>query len=223
MGRDSWGSRVLVATSSEMFTKRRSNIASREEEEVSRNPLHIPSGIENVPVEWRWSRLEDVCDGVFDCPHSTPKLSDSGPLMVRTQDILSGVFRTDQAGHVLEETYRERTKRAEPTYGDLFYSREGTYFGIAAEVPQDCRVCLGQRMVLIRPNSQSVDFHYLRYWLNGPVMESHIHGFRDGSVAERLNLSTIQILPVLLPPSPNNAPSPTSSAPWTTRSNLTGA
>ena len=57
-------------------------------------------------------------------------------------------------------------------------------------------------MVLIRPNSQSVDFHYLRYWLNGPVMESHIHGFRDGSVAERLNLSTIQILPVLLPPLP---------------------
>ena len=57
-------------------------------------------------------------------------------------------------------------------------------------------------MVLIRPNSQSVDFHYLRYWLNGPVMEAHIHGFRDGSVAERLNLPTIRTLPVLLPPLP---------------------
>ena len=113
-----------------------------------------------------------------------------------------GVFRTDQAGHVSEETYRERTKRTEPTYGDLFYSREGTYFGIAAEAPRNYRVCLGQRMVLIRPNSQSVDFHYLRYWLNSPVMEAHIHGFRDGSVAERLNLPTIRILPVLLPSLP---------------------
>ena len=98
--------------------------------------------------------------------------------------------------------YRERTKRTEPTYGDLFYSREGTYFGIAAEAPRNYRVCLGQRMVLIRPNSQSVDFHYLRYWLNSPVMEAHIHGFRDGSVAERLNLPTIRILPVLLPSLP---------------------
>ncbi len=172
------------------------------EEEVSRNPLHVPIGIGTVPVKWRWSRLEDVCDGIFDCPHSTPNLSDSGPLMVQTQDILSGVFRTDQAGHVSEETYRERTKRAEPTHGDLFYSCEGTYFGIAAEVPRNYRVCLGQRMVLLRPNPQAVDFRYLRFWLNGPAMEAHIHGFRDGSVAERLNLPTIRLLPVLLPPLP---------------------
>ena len=171
----------------------------QEAKEANGNPLHIPTGIGNVPVEWCWSRLEDVCNGIFDCPHSTPKLSDSGPLMVRTQDILSGVFRTDQAGHVSEETYRERTKRTEPTHGDLFYSREGTYFGIAAEVPQNYQICLGQRMVLLRPNSQAVDFRYLRFWLNSPVMEAHIHGFRDGSVAERLNLPTIRVLPVLLP------------------------
>ena len=202
MGKIQGGRGVMVATGDETFTKKRSDIASNKKEEVSRNPLHIPIGIGNVPVEWRWSRLEDVCDGIFDCPHSTPKLSDSGPLMVRTQDILSGVFRTGQAGYVSEETYRERTKRAEPTHGDLFYSREGTYFGIAAEVPRNYRVCLGQRMVLIRPNSQTVDSCYLRFWLNSPVMESHIHGFRDGSVAERLNLPTIRTLPVLLPPPP---------------------
>ena len=170
--------------------------------EGSENSLHIPVGIGSVPVQWRWACLEDVCDSIFDCPHSTPKLSNSGPLMVRTQDILSGIFRVDQAVHVSEATYRERTQRAEPTHGDLFYSREGTYFGIAAEVPKNCLVCLGQRMVLIRPNSQAVDFHYLRYWLNSPVMAAHIHGFRDGTVAERLNLPTIRILTVLLPSLP---------------------
>ena len=132
--------------------------------------------------------------------HSTPKLSDSGPLVVRTQDILSGVFRTDQAGHVSEETYRERTKRAEPTHGDLFYSREGTYFGIAAEVPRNYRVCLGQRMVLLRPNSQAVDFRYLRFWLNSPVMPKLIFmvsvtdQWRNGSTCQQYG-----ILPVLLP------------------------
>jgi type I restriction enzyme S subunit len=33
-------------------------------------------------------------------------------------------------------------------------------------------------------------------------MSRHIHGFRDGSVAERLNMSTIRALPVPLPPLP---------------------
>jgi type I restriction enzyme S subunit len=167
---------------------------------VATKPLHVPSNLEEVPVHWSWCRLDDVCDGVFDCPHSTPKLVDSGPLVVRSQDIITGVFRAEQAAHVSEATYVERTSRASPRRGDLLYSREGTYFGIAAEVPERTRVCLGQRMVLIRPDPQVVDFRFLRHWLNSPIMAMHIHGYRDGSVAERLNLPTIRALPVLVPP-----------------------
>jgi len=110
------------------------------------------------------------------------------------------MFRPEGAAHVSEETYRERIARAEPRRGDLLYSREGTYFGIAAEVPEGTRVCLGQRMVLLRPNASVVDSRFVRYWLNSPTMAAHIHGHRDGSVAERLNLPTIRALPVALPP-----------------------
>ncbi len=162
-------------------------------------PLHIPTTYGPLPDGWNWSRLDDVTEGVFDCPHSTPKLTDAGPFVVRTQDIITGVFRKEQAGHVSEDTYTERIARVTPSRGDLLYSREGTYFGIAAEVPENTRVCLGQRMVLIRPRPEDVDFSYLRYWLNSPIMAGHIHGYRDGSVAERLNLPTIRALPVLLP------------------------
>lgn len=169
---------------------------------ASAKPPHVPHGLERLPIGWSWGRLDDLCEGVFDCPHSTPKLVDAGPLVVRTQDIITGVFRTEQAAHVSEEAYRERTIRALPRRGDLLYSREGTYFGIAAEVPEQVRVCLGQRMVLIRPLANKVDFRFLRHWLNSPVMAAYIHGHRDGSVAERLNLPTIRALPVAIPPRP---------------------
>lgn len=119
--------------------------------------------------------------------------------MARTQDVVSGVFAADQAQCVSEETYIERTRRAEPVVGDLLYSREGTYFGMAAEVPAGRKVCLGQRMVLLRPSRKSVSAGYLRYWLNSGTMQRYIHGFRDGSVAERLNLPTIRRLPVVIP------------------------
>jgi type I restriction enzyme S subunit len=97
--------------------------------------MHLPSRVDDIPTTWFWIRLEDASEGVFDCPHSTPKLSDTGPLVVRSQDIITGVFRTEQAAHVSEETYQERISKATPSRGDLLYSREGTYFGIAAEVP----------------------------------------------------------------------------------------
>jgi len=165
-------------------------------------PLHLPSRFADLPARWGWQRLDETCEGVFDCPHSTPRLVDAGPFVVRSQDIITGVFRTEQAARVSEETYKERTSRVVPTRGDLLYSREGTYFGIAAEVPEQTRVCLGQRMVLIRPKSDLVDFRFLCRWLNSPIMASHIHGYRDGTVAERLNLPTIRALPVLVPPLP---------------------
>src|SRR5438874_13752413 len=126
---------------------------------------YTPASIRTLPALWQWHRLDELTDGIFDCPHSTPKLTDSGPFVVRTQDILTGIFRADQAGHVSDETYRDRTSRVIPSCGDLLYGREGTYFGIAAEVPEETRVCLGQRMVLIRPNAHKLDFRYLRYWL----------------------------------------------------------
>jgi type I restriction enzyme S subunit len=54
-------------------------------------------------------------------------------------------------------------------------------------------------MVLIRPDRAKVDHRYLKYWLNSPQIAAHIHGFRDGSVAERLNLPVIRGLPVFIP------------------------
>jgi type I restriction enzyme, S subunit len=156
--------------------------------------------LQKLPSGWECRRLEASCTGIFDCPHSTPELTEYGPYLIRSQDIRSGVFRRTEAAHVSEPTYAERTIRAEPSNGDLLYSREGTYFGIAAEMPHDIRGCLGQRMVLIRPNTNTVNSRYLRFWLNSGTMSAHVQGFRDGSVAERLNLPTIRGLPVALPP-----------------------
>jgi len=164
--------------------------------------LHMPSTAAELPSDWSWKRLDAVCEGVFDCPHSTPVLTEDGPYLARSQDMRSCVFRTDEAAHVSEATYNERIARAEPRHGDLLYSREGTYFGIAAEMPAGVRACVGQRMVLIRPSPSAVSFRFLRYWLNSPVMALHAGGHRDGSVAERLNLPTIRALPVAVPPPP---------------------
>ena len=46
---------------------------------------HIPGTHSKLPEGRSWSRLDAVCEGVFDCPHSTPKLTETGPLVVRTR------------------------------------------------------------------------------------------------------------------------------------------
>lgn len=55
-------------------------------------------------------------------------------------------------------------------------------------------------MVLVRPDTMRINHRYLRYWLNSPQVFGHIHGFRDGTVAERLNLPVIRGLAIAFPP-----------------------
>lgn len=154
----------------------------------------------DTPAAWTWTTLEDASLGVYDCPHSTPVYAESGPYIARTQDVATGIFRPDGAAHVSDETYQERITRAEPRFGDLLYSREGTYFGFAAEVPPQTQVCLGQRMVLIRPREELLDHRFARYWLNSEPMRAFVRAHSDGSVAQRLNLPVIRAIPVPLPP-----------------------
>src|SRR5690554_2905329 len=155
----------------------------------------FPNG---VPDGCRLLYLQDICQGIFDCPHSTPKLADEGPYLVRTQDIRGGYFDTDNAARVSWESYEDRIKRARPTVGDILFSREGTYFGDAAEVPNGTPVCLGQRMVLIRPK-EAINPTFLRIWINSQRFQEYLKRYRDGTVAERINVSAIRKLPVLLP------------------------
>ena len=170
-----------------------------QEKEEKRHRSYAGPSLVGLFSEWDIQTLEFVCDNIFDCPHSTPKLSDGGPFMVRTQDIRNGYFDFSEAAHVSWETYRERTTRAVPTKSDILLSREGTYFGDAAEVPPETPLCLGQRMVLLRPNQSIIDSTFLRLWINSRSFQNYLTAFRDGTVVERLNVSTIRKLPVPVP------------------------
>jgi len=54
-------------------------------------------------------------------------------------------------------------------------------------------------MVLLRPRASIISARFLRIWINSPSFQNFLLAFRDGTVAERLNLSTIRKLPIPLP------------------------
>lgn len=61
-------------------------------------------------------------------------------------------------------------------------------------------VCLGQRMVLIRPPADRVDHRFLKYVMNSRAGRAFAESHREGSAAPRINLPTIRSFPIPLPP-----------------------
>jgi type I restriction enzyme M protein len=153
-----------------------------------------------APDGWRLARLEELCSHIVDCLHATPTFTETGYPVIRTADVVPGRMLIPQARRVSRATYEERISRLRPEAGDIFYSREGARFGIAAPVPPDEEVCLGQRMMHFRA-SRDTDPNYLLWLLNSPIVRRQATANVIGSASPHVNIGEIRRFIVPCPPS----------------------
>jgi type I restriction enzyme S subunit len=151
-------------------------------------------------VEWEVVSVEDLCSDIVDCPHTTPTYIPSGIPCIRTADMIPGHLLLDQAYGVTEEAYRERIARLTPKKGDVIYSREGERLGIASPVGNE-RVCLGQRVMLLRPG-QKTDPDYLLWSMNFPPFYNRIVTGLGATTSPHINVGDIKKA-LILKPSPD--------------------
>ncbi|WP_159123972.1 restriction endonuclease subunit S [Acinetobacter variabilis] len=147
--------------------------------------------------EWIEKPLSEVASHVVDCPHSTPKWSESGKICVRTTGFKPFFLDLSEQGFVSEEVFNQRNQRLVPQENDILYSREGTV-GIACQIPIGVELCLGQRMVLIRAG-KSIDDKFLTIVLNSNKILEIVRSKTMGSTAPRVNMSDIRAYPIPLP------------------------
>lgn len=117
-------------------------------------------------------RLEDLCELVIDCPHSTPKWTDKGFIVLRNQNIRNGVLDLSAPSFTDEDGYKRRIKRAKPRVNDIVFTREAP-MGEVCLIPEGIDCCLGQRQVLLRANNE-IDPYYLFWALQSPYVQHQI-------------------------------------------------
>lgn len=154
---------------------------------------------ERIPKTWILSKLDNISSAIIDCPHSTPKWADKGFICVRTNQIKPGNLELNDSRHVSEQTYIERIQRLEPSFNDILYSREGGVLGVACRIPEGVKVCLGQRMMLIRSGDRVLS-EYLEIVLNSPLITILARQMTTGGAAPRINVSTVKNYLIPLPP-----------------------
>lgn len=144
--------------------------------------------------------LASICLLVVDCPHATPKWTDSGVVVLRNQNIKGGRLDLSTPSFTDEENYQGRTKRAIPTAGDIVITREAP-MGDVCLIPEGLRCCLGQRQVLLRPDPRKVDARFLLFALQSPYIQFQI-GWNEGtgSTVSNLRIPVLESLKIPTPP-----------------------
>lgn len=143
--------------------------------------------------------LQDVCELIVDCPHSTANDDGNGYPLIRTPNIGKGRLLLDGVHRVSKDVYNKRNQRAVPQDDDLILAREAPA-GNVAIIKNGEKVCLGQRTVLLRPDKAKVFPDYLVYYLLAPQQQYHMLGTANGATVAHVNIPTIRKLPVDLPP-----------------------
>ena len=167
--------------------------------EIKQKFKESPFSKDFFPAQWEIKKLSDIAEAIVDCPHSTPKWTESGIICIRTSQIFPRKLDLSNIKYVSEDTYHERTKRIIPEEGDILYSREGGILGIAAMIPPQIRLCMGQRMMLIRCSSDAISPEYLEIVLNSPLITKIARENTTGGAAPRVNVTTVKSYPIPVP------------------------
>lgn len=142
--------------------------------------------------------LNEVCEFIVDCPHSTAKDEGDGYPLIRTPNIGRGRLILDGVQRVSKAVFDKRNARAVPQLGDLIFAREAPA-GNVAVIQDGQEVCLGQRTVLIRPNHRIADSDFLAYYLLSPEQQYGLTGTANGATVAHVNLPVIRNLKISLP------------------------
>jgi type I restriction enzyme S subunit len=141
--------------------------------------------------EWKEYKLQEIAT-IVDCEHKTaPLVEKSEYISVRTSNISGGKIDFDKSNRVAKHTYEEWIQRMKPVAADIVLAREAPV-GEVGWIPKGRNVCLGQRTVLIRTNSEKIAPKYLLYYLANPEVKQDLVSRSTGSVVEHLNVKDIR-------------------------------
>lgn len=150
---------------------------------------------------WDVSALEDLCIDIIDCPHTTPnhtpEITDFP--CIRTSEMKNGKISWGSMKYLNKEEYTIRVKRLIPEAGDIVYAREGTY-GEAVLLPKSYHFALGQRTMLLRPNSKLVSNEFLWYQINSDYVYRQAKRMNMGSTVGHVNVADVKKFDILVPP-----------------------
>ncbi|MCQ8872742.1 restriction endonuclease subunit S [Mesorhizobium sp. LMG17149] len=152
-----------------------------------------------APKGWAVQPLSRVCSNIVDCPHTTPKWTVEGYICVKSDQVKPGFLDLTSPNFVSEETFAERIERLQPQENDILFKREGGILGVAARIPSNVRLCLGQRLMLIRATKALLP-EFLELVLNSKWITDFALEKTTGGAAPRVNMAIVRAFPIPVPP-----------------------
>lgn len=159
----------------------------------------LPGDLRGLPVGWKWATLMQASLLIVDCHNKTAPYVSTGIPLIRTTNIRKGRLNLQDPRYVSDSTYERWSARCKPEPGDILITREAP-MGEACIIPLGMKICMGQRMMLIRLVPDTVDANFLLYSIMDPELMNRVKDKPIGATVQHLRVGGVETLLVPVPP-----------------------
>ena len=156
----------------------------------------------DIPDNWMWTRLQNICSLIGDIDHNMPKSvpADEGVLFLSAKDLLDDgtINFTQNVKYISRADFERLSRKALPQKHDIIYSRIGAALGKARLVETDREFLVSYSCCVVRP--LLVYPQYIRYYLESPQILLHSIKARQSIGVPDLGMGEIKKYLVALPP-----------------------
>ena len=163
------------------------------------------SGVEwigQVPEHWDVNFLVKALSSIVDYRGRTPKkvnVDENGMFLVTARNIKKGYIDYSLSEEFVDiEDVQSLLNRGKLKIGDVLFTTEAPLGEVANVDRED--FALAQRIIKFRGKSNTLDNHFMKYWLISSGFQNSLHRNATGSTALGLKGSKVRLLIVVLPP-----------------------
>lgn len=163
--------------------------------------LYQETAIGWIPREWIFTNCDAVCEQIIDCKNRTPPETPDGHPAIRTPNVRNGEFVDKELLFTDARSYAIWTARGKPKVGDVVIAREAPVGEVCMIPERHPEACLGQRMMLYRPNKEIIDSNFFLFALQSRQIQNRLDLISGGSTVGHVRVGDIRSLWMFMPKS----------------------
>jgi type I restriction enzyme S subunit len=163
-------------------------------------PIKVEEIPFDIPENWKWCRLYEICLKITDGTHHSPHNYEKGDFKyVTAKNIKDDGIDLSKITYVSDEVHREIFARCNPEKGDILYIKDGATTGIVTINNLEEPFSMLSSVALLKP-SFYIDNKFLMYALRSPFYYKATRKDMSGVAITRVTLEKIQRALIPVPP-----------------------
>ena len=147
---------------------------------------------------WEMKKLGEVCSLITCGVAAKPEYVNQGVPFLSAKNVKNAMVIWNDFKFISEFKHKELTKINKPKFGDILYTRVGSY-GEAAVIETENEFSIFVSLTLIKVSDELLNY-YLKYYLNSEYVKNLAKNSISGSGVGNLNVGTVRNFHIPIPP-----------------------